>query len=160
MFAFPTGVLIGSFYDKIKTAQKWALKRRNAAVSLGVLILILVFIARIVLNSFQKQIVPITSSIIFYLVNTEIFGLVITISLMTVLSLTQITSKFLDFIGKYSYAIFLVHVPLMLNYDFILFRGPLYITVWIYFAMIVLIAVILQKYVFSKAIIAVSNKLD
>jgi len=51
----------------------------------------------------------------------------------------------LIFLGKYSFEIFLIHVPFMVYYDFFLFRTPLYFYFYIYIAVVVLLSVLLKK---------------
>ncbi len=51
----------------------------------------------------------------------------------------------LIFLGKYSFEIFLMHLPFMVYYDFFLFRKPLYFYFYIYIAVLVLLSVLLKK---------------
>lgn len=54
-------------------------------------------------------------------------------------------SRFLVFLGKYSYEIFLLHLPFMVKYDFVLFRQPFMVSCLMYFCVIVLLAMGLQR---------------
>ena len=56
-----------------------------------------------------------------------------------------IESRFLVFMGKYSFEIFLLHLPFMVKYDFILFRKPFVVTGLVYLGVIIFMAVIVQK---------------
>lgn len=54
-------------------------------------------------------------------------------------------SKFLLLLGKYSYEIFLLHLPFMVKYDFILFHKPFMVSCIVYFVLIVVLAMGVQK---------------
>jgi len=48
-------------------------------------------------------------------------------------------SRFLSFLGKYSFEMYLLHMPLMVSYDFILFRKPLYAFFLVFIASILVL---------------------
>lgn len=67
---------------------------------------------------------------------------ILLISLMTRFS---VYSAFLSFIGGISFEIYLLHGMFMYSFDFILFRGSIYITFFVYFLAICLMSVLLQR---------------
>ncbi len=48
------------------------------------------------------------------------------------------------FLCNYSYEFFLLHFPLMVKFDFFLFRPPLYLFFFVYFGFIVVLAMVLH----------------
>ncbi len=54
-------------------------------------------------------------------------------------------SKILSFLGKYSYEIFLLHLPFMVKYDFVLFRKPFVVSFFIYWLFVLAMSVALSK---------------
>ncbi len=61
------------------------------------------------------------------------------------IELSRFTSRFLTILGLYSYEIFLLHLPFMESYDFILFRKPLVLFFFIYLSVIVSLAFALHR---------------
>lgn len=57
--------------------------------------------------------------------------------LVFLLEKSSLNSGFLQWIGKYSFEIYLIHLPFMLYYDFLLFRKPLFIYFLLYLAIII-----------------------
>jgi len=90
-----------------------------------------IFTPKIVANSFFS-IYAILSAI----------TIIIFISLLIQFSLY---SHFLNFIGKISFELYLLHGMFMYSFDFILFRGNIAITFFIYFLFICLASLILNK---------------
>ncbi len=62
-----------------------------------------------------------------------------------VLCALNVESLFLVFLGKYSFEIFLLHLPFMVKYDFVLFRKPLVLSSLLYLAVLIALSVALQK---------------
>ena len=54
-------------------------------------------------------------------------------------------SRFLSFLGNYSYEIFLLHVPFMAKYDFFLFRKPFIVYFFVYLAFLMVTGFLLGK---------------
>ncbi len=70
------------------------------------------------------------------------FFIILLISLMLKFSLY---SSFLSFIGSISFELYLIHGMFLYTFDFILFRGSIYITFFIYFLAICLLSVLLNR---------------
>ncbi len=66
-------------------------------------------------------------------------------SLALLFQKARVRSRFLVFLGKYSYEIFLLHLPFMVKYDFFLFRGPLLFSFYSYLGFVICLAMALQK---------------
>ena len=56
------------------------------------------------------------------------------------LSSINLFSRFLLFIGTISYELYLVHIPFLLKYDFILYRQPYFVSFFIYLGIMILLA--------------------
>lgn len=54
-------------------------------------------------------------------------------------------SAFLEFVGKYSFEIYLLHFPFMVYYDFFLFRRPLVFFFFLYAAFVLLLSIMFQR---------------
>lgn len=54
-------------------------------------------------------------------------------------------SMFLMWLGEYSFEIFLIHLPFMINYDFLLFHKPLYLFSFLYLFLIFTLSYALRK---------------
>jgi len=54
-------------------------------------------------------------------------------------------SRFLKWFGVYSFEIFLIHFPLMVSYDFFLFRKPLYLFFFAYLFVVVVLSLLLNR---------------
>jgi peptidoglycan/LPS O-acetylase OafA/YrhL len=67
------------------------------------------------------------------------------ILLVQVLVKYELYSGFLSFVGGISFELYLLHGMFMYSYDFILFRGNLVVTFFIYLVLICLASVLLQK---------------
>jgi peptidoglycan/LPS O-acetylase OafA/YrhL len=65
--------------------------------------------------------------------------------LMLLLVRYEVASRFLTFVGKISFELFLLHGMFLYSYDFILFRGNLLATFLVYFVLVCLASVVLQK---------------
>lgn len=58
----------------------------------------------------------------------------------------NIYSKFLEFFGKISFELYLLHGMFMYSYDFILFRGNIIITFFVYLGFISLVSLLFNKF--------------
>ena len=66
-------------------------------------------------------------------------------------------SGMLQFLGKYSFEVYLLHFPFMVYYDFFIFRKPLVFFFFVYAIFVLLLSVLLQRaavcldgFIFSK----------
>jgi len=78
----------------------------------------------------------------------SIYAILSAISIILFISLLiqfSLYSYFLNFIGKISFELYLLHGMFMYSFDFILFRGNISITFFIYFLFICLASLILNK---------------
>jgi len=58
-------------------------------------------------------------------------------------------SYFLNWVGNYSFEIFLIHMPFMVYYDFFLFRKPLILFFFIYLGFILTLSFLLNKILYQ-----------
>jgi peptidoglycan/LPS O-acetylase OafA/YrhL len=58
---------------------------------------------------------------------------------------TKFKSRFLSFLGNYSFEVYLVHMPFMAYYDFMLFRKPFIFYFMVYCCFVMALAIGLQK---------------
>ena len=65
------------------------------------------------------------------------------------LDVVKMKSGILIFLGKYSFEIYLVHLPFMENYDFFMFRQPLFLYFYVYVGFVLLLSYLLNKFVAS-----------
>lgn len=70
--------------------------------------------------------------------------MVLLVMLTFMLDRYRLKSNILSFLGEYSFEIYLMHMPFMVYYDFILFRRPLYIYFYIYLIFIFSIGILLR----------------
>jgi len=142
----PCGVLLGIFYDNaVRILHKYNNPKTLLIVSMAGLVLPYV-LSGYLFPQIENNVPYI--SIVFA---KEFLWVCFASSMLLFFhSIPARTSLFLEFIGKYSYEIFLFHGVFMIKYDFILFKGPLYLTFWPYFVFILLISIITQKIIFDK----------
>lgn len=124
---FPTGGLLAEKYDTVK---------------------------KVFASIPKKELLP------FYgllLITVLIFGqyymvLLILLIMIPVWALAgkKLFSPFLFFLGSISYELYLVHVPFLIKYDFLLFRPPYFLSFFIYFGIMVGIATLVHKYISGR----------
>ncbi len=133
--SFPFGVFIGLYYKDISRLYNTIQKRNLWIVS--ILFYIVIYVFQIIDTNLPSIIVSMTNEL-----------LLISFSISTIIQaelLKNYRSKFLLITGALSYSIFLIHTPLMIKYDFLLFRGPLFITFWIYLLVIISISMATKR---------------
>lgn len=143
--SFPFGVYFGIFYNNtIAFLHKFTHKTLLIICLAGLMVPYL--LSKYLFPQIENNVPYI--SIVFA---KEILWICFTLSLAIFFySIPARTSPFLKFIGKYSYEIFLLHGVFMIKYDFILFKGPLFLSFWPYFLSILLLSIIMQKMIFNK----------
>jgi membrane-bound acyltransferase YfiQ involved in biofilm formation len=102
-------------------------------------------------NAIAKNIIINTSAIL------AAFAIFLLISLMLRFNLY---SLFLNWIGEISFELYLLHGMLMYTFDFILFRGDISITFFIYFIFICLSSILLNKINSGVYDLVLKNSLD
>ncbi len=135
---FPIGTLIGHSYDTLKS-KLGNLQKYNK---------ILLYGSVLILCAMNAQMIGLR--------NTFLLGFTI-ISFVLLVSIFDLFSGFLFFMGEISYELFLIHGSLMSKYDFILFRRPYYLTFFLYLTVIICIAYALKN--FEKPLYVYSNSL-
>lgn len=73
-----------------------------------------------------------------------IFVLLLTM-LIFLLDKSSLNSGFLQWLGKYSFELYLIHLPFMLYYDFLLFRKPLFVFLFLYLTIVMLLSYVLKN---------------
>ena len=143
--SFPFGIWAGLYYSEIVDWYTCASRKRMLFGSM------LIIIATCLFNMFIVKGVDILLPTIAMSLIAETTWLLIASCLAIIASLVMpYQSPFLSIFGKYSYGIFLVHGALMIKYDFILFRGDLFVTFWIYLAVVLLLAIAMEEFIFKN----------
>jgi peptidoglycan/LPS O-acetylase OafA/YrhL len=137
---FPSSVGIGLFFKFIHNKLTSLLRKNKAFYVFITLFLLYVYISEIALGG------------IAHLYNSYPFGetvsmiydllLICAVLLLTVfIDYYHITSTFLSLLGKHSFEVFLIHLPFMWKYDFILFRKPLALMLLLYFSFVIIASI-------------------
>lgn len=126
-----------------------------------IIILIIIFRRKVVYLALKngQGIIIFVILLITYFWNTDVFiyisyslssvlGAIVIISLYSFFN-SYYTSPILNKIGKISFELFLIHGAFMYSYDFILFRGPIEITIFIYLIFIIFLAFNLNRFLFK-----------
>jgi peptidoglycan/LPS O-acetylase OafA/YrhL len=139
LLSFPFGVFLGINHDQINKILKNITKRK---------LWILILIFGLALSYFGiRTIIPKISNMIPYIfiVFAEEVLYILFSTCLIFITLEFNTSKLMQYIGKYSYDIFLLHGAFMVKYDTILFRGPIVFTFWFYFIIILIMSILFQR---------------
>jgi peptidoglycan/LPS O-acetylase OafA/YrhL len=142
-FLFPTSVLIGSYSSRINS-----MLLRLYKYPFIFLILMMLFILPALIGINLNFISQIFSHGVYFLIITTVRGVLFFISLIMItflLDKAAFSSKILAFLGKYSFEIFIIHMPFMVYYDFFLFRKPLFLFFFGYLIFILLLSIALNK---------------
>lgn len=143
--SFPFGVLVGLYYDEIRNCYNHMSRKRILSGAIAAIT------ANWLFQSYFVDRVDIFMPTIGMAFIAEFSWLIVASSLAIVCSLLMPShSPLLSIFGKYSYGIFLFHGALMVKYDFILFRSYLFITFWIYLALVVFFSIFMEDFVFKK----------
>jgi len=141
--AFPVRVLFGKYQKQIRAFITEYLKNQ--------IFLLIPLIILLVIFLYWDDFLP----EIFYLRTIKPLALIIPIILTLIIyERINLQSTFLIFLGNYSYEIYLLHVPFMTNYDYFLFREPLYIFFFAYF-----VSLLILSYILSKTSVLINNNL-
>jgi len=136
---FPMGAVLGLNFEAIKKkVQKIPLRDMKIIVLTALLVLFL-----------YGYLVEFRTPDLLHILNTYLSGLIFVFAIV-LLSLFKLYSKFLLFIGSISYELYLVHQPFQEKFDFLLFRQPYYVSFFLYFAFIVLLAYLLNRLVTAR----------
>lgn len=144
MFSFPVGVFIGTYFDNIYIYKDLICTKKVSLYSVVMFLLIVFFLEKCLKN--MENVLPnliISSLYEFGLVCSSVLALVF------FSSWKNRTSAVFVVAGRLSYPIFLFHGVMMIRYDYILYRGPLWITFWIYLLMVAMMAALIQKIIFD-----------
>lgn len=141
---FPIAVAVGLYSKEMKRALDLFFKRARSLYLLTLCICLSLYCSGIGIYKLSHLI---NSEIYTYLVITlqpipMIIALVMISSLIDTLG---VSSKFLIWLGRYSFEIFLIHLPFMVYYDFILFRKPLYLFFLLYLCFVFALSYSLEK---------------
>lgn len=129
---FPLGICAHVFNDNIEQMLRWLDGRKWLFLTLIVICLVICSNAfEVIKTNFNK------------LIAAPFFGFLI-VCFAHLARNFKWKSGFLDFLGKYSYEIYLLHMPLMVKYDFFLFRKPFYVFFFVYLAYIVVLSLALS----------------
>jgi peptidoglycan/LPS O-acetylase OafA/YrhL len=140
---FPFSVFVGLYRDEISTF----LSRLYKFPVLYFLFMILMFCQYLGEIGVYKMSKLIDSWIYSQVIGTmQPLSFILFLVLATyVIDKLKLFSIFLNWIGKYSFEIFLIHMPFMVYYDFFLFRKPLSLLFFIYLSFILFLSVFLNK---------------
>jgi peptidoglycan/LPS O-acetylase OafA/YrhL len=133
-FIFPAGILFGKYQSPIVLFITKYIRNRFYLLA-PLFICLAVFY-------YWEQFMP---DMFLSLMIRPLILLIPIILLLIIYEGFNLQSSFLIFLGNYSYEIFLLHWPFMIKYDFILFRAPLYISFFVYFAVLLILAYMLGK---------------
>lgn len=96
---------------------------------------------------------------IYWCLVRNLFNILITLILLVLISLMtkfKLYSLFLCFLGNISFELFLTHNTFLIHFDFILFRGPVAITLVIYFLLVCSLSLVLKR-LSAKTVSALST---
>lgn len=135
---FPLSVAIGIYRKNIKNILKRICSSK----------LLSIFLVMILFCQYYKEIgIYSIKHILSFWIYHQFITTLQPISMIILLTITTflldnsvIRSKFLIVLGKYSFEIFLIHMPFMVYYDFFLFRKPLSLWFIIYFLFIYILS--------------------
>ncbi len=142
--SFPFGVFVGLYYNEICKLYN-SFPQRELLLASGAIIA-----ANWLFKAFLLKHIDVFMPTIGMAFIAELSWLLVVSSLAVIGSLLPYRSPFLSLAGKYSYGIFLLHGALMVRYDFVLFRGYLFFTFWLYFVVVLLVAFVTEDFVFKK----------
>jgi peptidoglycan/LPS O-acetylase OafA/YrhL len=141
-FLFPTAVVIGIFGKKIKGYAP----DTYAQIFLCLLLSCVFMIPE--LTDCEIYMPPLMRHPdIYLLVSSAAKALLLFFSLILLtlcLDRAKFYSRFLNWLGEYSFEIFLIHVPFMVYYDFFLFRKPLAAFFFVYLAMVLVLCLAIK----------------
>ncbi|WP_163337113.1 acyltransferase [Desulfopila sp. IMCC35008] len=143
--SFPCGVWLALYYD---TVHAWYLRFNRKMLLLSAVSAIMV---NYLFQSYLYDRIDIFLPSVGVAFISECSWILVSLSLIVIgLLLMPYHSLLLSNFGTYSYSIFLLHGCLMVKYDFILYRGYLFITFWIYLLFVIFLSINVEKYVFRK----------
>jgi len=144
-FSFPCGIWLALYHEQV--SKLLAQYRTNTIKIYSIICIVCIYL-------FVQKILPVLSSYvpsIFISLSREMMWILFSLAiLLFVNALSPFSSGFLKYAGKYSYAIFLLHGPLMIKYDFILFKETLLVSFWLYLLCILTISMLMQNFIFNK----------
>lgn len=142
---FPFGAWVASLSVRDQSALERFRDKRWRAGSILVMLLCVLLTE----TTFEKiaQYVPYIS-IVF--AREGVWVLFTMSTLILFISFGQYMSQVLKIFGKYSYEIFLLHGNLMIKYDLLLFRLPLFISFWLYLLLLLLFSALMKRQGFDR----------
>jgi len=143
LFLFPLGCLLGIYFDEVKKLFDYLSESQIKGYSICIALAFIFIVTRRFALIYSTNPNPLYVLTAWYIHIISLIALVIFV--INFLVSFKLTSSFLELIGIFSYEIFLLHLPFMIKYDFILFRLPLEFSFFIYFAVICLLSYFLRK---------------
>jgi len=136
---FPTSLLVGLYHKAIFSRLLRLYRWQPTVYWSGMLLLLALFktnlgfwwLCRVIPNTTVSELVGTTRPVTLVLFVTMLGCLFDTV---------RFESKFLLFLGAYSFEIYLLHIPFMGYYDFVLFRRPLGLWFAVYAAFVILLS--------------------
>lgn len=141
-FVFPASVLIGLYREEIKRKLT---KLLDYPICYSILIIIFSY------QYFSETGVHSAAKLMNLGIFSQIIKTIHPVSLIIALVMISVLldripfrSLALNWLGIYSFEIFLVHLPFMIYYDFFLFRKPLYFFFFVYLAVVLLLSILMK----------------
>lgn len=145
---FPVAVLIGLYRDVF---FKWMDKVRKFSIVIFYALMAFFFVCYLIKLGLQPLTALFSSELVSEIIISvrPVYLIIFVVMLAYEIDRFKYYSRFLKFLGDYSMEIFLLHMPFMVYYDFLLFRKPLFIYFFIYCLFIIIMAFLLKKIVFK-----------
>ncbi len=124
-FCFPVGVAIGVYYKKLQKAYQSLSRNKKILTCVSIILLSCSYIPGVQGTQY-------------------VFFSFLIISFVLLMTQWYRRSSILYFLGTISYEIFLIHIPLMVVYDFFLFRQPLFLWFFIYTGIVIALSSLLH----------------
>ena len=138
-FAFPIGCLLAE-YKSSGDEVLYILRRKSLLIFPLVIIFVSVYVKFYLLAKLSHQL----PSILYFGLRDGL-GVVIAISTITFINVSNYSSDFLILCGKYSYELFLIHGVFLVKYNPFFHKVLLVPGFVLYFALILILSMVLQK---------------
>ncbi len=132
---FPVGVLTASYYDK------WKILFQNLSKNKSIFLYGFLFLLALLYGQYWF-----------------VFTVMLLFIPVWYLSAKGKISRFLMFLGTISYELYLVHVPFIVKYDFLLYRQPHWIWFFIFLGIMILIAFVVQQLISKRLYSLIFNQ--
>lgn len=144
-FVFPAAMAVAAYSKTFLDPFRSLLRRKPLVVLPIALALSVLFLRKVGIEALAAHV---ESAPARQLVESLRYPYLVALVIVAALCLDVwgLKSRVLDFCGKYSFEIYLLHMPFMVYYDFLLFRKPLVVFFSVYMALVVLGAVLLKRW--------------